>query len=83
MSSWQRNGGGDIWVVLCSQRGGTPEFFHYAGQNAKKLQKIGEKISCSPPPGCERSNTQKSPPRCVPSKTPDTLLLFITSITAV
>ena len=37
-------------------------------QNAEKLQKIGKNFRV--PPRCEHSNTQMSPPRCVPSKTP-------------
>ena len=78
VSYWARNGG-DIWVLLCSQRAGdTKNFFEKfivfgvlarAVENAKNYQ-LCEKIF-RVPPRCEHSNTQMSPPppRCVPSKT--------------
>ena len=59
VSYWARNGGGDIWVLLCSQRGGdTKKFFekaivfgvfHRSCQNAKNYQ-LFEKIFRVPPP---------------------------------
>ena len=85
--------GGDIWVLLCSQRGGGGEentkffceffvnFWRFgrrnAGQDAKKFQKI-RKNSCVPP-RCEHSITQMSP-RCVARKTFFLLILFVSDV---
>ena len=59
---------GDIWMLLCLQRGGHENFseklivigvFHRSCQNAKNYQLFLEKIFGSP--CCKHSNTQMSP----------------------
>ena len=75
MSYWARNGGGDIWVLLCSQRGGggggdTKKIFRKGDSfwrfpplltKRQKLSIFRKNFSCPPPP-VANTVTPKFPP---------------------
>ena len=77
----QRGGGGHLGVTVFASNVGGGEhkkifrkvesfwFFPPLLPKRQKLSTFWKKNSC-PPPRCEHSNTQMSPPRLVPSKTP-------------
>ena len=74
VSYWERYGGGDVWVLLGLQRGGTKNysemfviFWRFGEPNANKY-KDQKKFLLPLPPVCKPSNTQMPPSVACPLK---------------